>query len=74
METYLTVLDVASAVQLSPKTIYRYVANKEIPFHKINSAVRFCPAEIEKWISDRKQEFSESSPDCSLPFLSECAE
>jgi excisionase family DNA binding protein len=74
METYLTVLDVAEAVQLSPKTIYRYVAKKEIPFHKINSAVRFRPAEIEKWISDRKQEFSESAPDCSLPLLTECGE
>jgi excisionase family DNA binding protein len=74
METFLTVLEVAAAVQLSPKTIYRYVAKKEIPFHKINTAVRFRPAEIEKWISDRKLINAESSPDTSLPLLTECGQ
>ena len=74
METYLTVEEVAAAVQLSPKTIYRYVAKKEIPFHKIHSAVRFRPAEIEKWISDRKLVNSESASDSSLPLLERCGE
>jgi hypothetical protein len=30
------------------------VANAEIPFHKLNRAVRFKPSEIESWMDSRK--------------------
>jgi hypothetical protein len=30
------------------------VANGEIPFHKLNKAVRFKPSEIESWMESRK--------------------
>jgi hypothetical protein len=30
------------------------VANGEIPFHKLNRAVRFKPSEIESWMDSRK--------------------
>ena len=61
METYWTVNEVAAIFQLSAKTIYRYVANNEIPYHKINSSVRFCPSEIKKWIEDKKNAGAEYS-------------
>ena len=54
METYWKVNEVAAAIQVSEQTVYRYVANGEIPFHKLNRAVRFKPSEIESWMESRK--------------------
>jgi excisionase family DNA binding protein len=54
METYWKVNEVAAAIQVSEQTIYRYVANGEIPFHKLSRAVRFKPSEIESWMETRK--------------------
>ena len=54
METYLTVKDVAVIVRLSIPTIRRYTMNKEIPFHKINRAVRYKKSEIEEWVEKRE--------------------
>ena len=54
METFWKANEVVAAVQVSVQTIYRYVANKEIPFHKLNRAVRFKPSEIEIWMESRK--------------------
>ena len=54
MDTYLTVNDVAVIVRLSVPTIRRYTMNKEIPFHKINRAVRFKKSEIEEWVEKRE--------------------
>ena len=54
METYWKVSEVAAAMQVSVQTVYRYVANGEIPFHKLNRAVRFKPSEIESWMESRK--------------------
>jgi len=56
METFWTIEDVAAAVKVSVQTVYRYVANGEIPFHKLNRAVRFKPSEIERWLEGRKAE------------------
>jgi excisionase family DNA binding protein len=46
--------EVAAAVQVSVGTVYRYVERGEIPFHKLNRAVRFKPSEIETWMENRK--------------------
>jgi len=54
METYWKVNEVASAIQVSEQTVYRYVAKREIPFHKLSRAVRFKPSEIESWMESRK--------------------
>jgi excisionase family DNA binding protein len=54
MEIYWKVSEVAAAIQVSEQTIYRYVANGEIPFHKLSRAVRFKPSEIESWMESRK--------------------
>ena len=56
METYLTAYEVAELVKLSLQTIRRYTMNKEIPFHKINRAVRYKKNEIEQWVENRKAE------------------
>jgi len=54
METYWKVSEVAAVIQVSVQTVYRYVADGEIPFHKLNRAVRFKPSEIESWMESRK--------------------
>ena len=54
METYWKVSEVAAAIKVSVQTVYRYVANGEIPFHKLSKAVRFKPSEIESWMESRK--------------------
>ena len=56
METFWKAEDVAAAVKVSVQTIYRYVAQGTIPFHKINRAVRFKPSEIEKWLESKSSE------------------
>jgi len=53
MENYWKVNEVAAALQISVQTVYRYVANGEIPFHKLNRSVRFKPSEIERWIGSK---------------------
>ena len=53
MENYWKVREVAAALQISVQTVYRYAANGEIPFHKLNRAVRFKPSEIERWIESK---------------------
>jgi len=54
MESYWKVNEVAAVLQISIQTIYRYVANGEIPFHKLNRSVRFKPSEIKSWIESKK--------------------
>ena len=53
MECYWKVNEVAAALQISVQTVYRYVANGEIPFHKLNRSVRFKPSEIERWVESK---------------------
>jgi len=53
MENYWRVQEVAAALQISTQTVYRYVANGEIPFHKLNRSVRFKPSEIERWVESK---------------------
>ena len=54
METYLTVRDVAVLLKLSVPTIRRYTMNKEIPFIKLDRAVRYKKSEVELWFEMRK--------------------
>jgi excisionase family DNA binding protein len=54
METYLTAREVALLFKFSLQTIRRYTMNREIPFHKINRAVRYKQSEIEVWFAERQ--------------------
>jgi excisionase family DNA binding protein len=53
MENYWKVREVAEALQISVQTVYRYVANGEIPCHKLDRSVRFKPSEIERWVESK---------------------
>jgi excisionase family DNA binding protein len=52
METYLTIGELAEYLKLTEQTIRRWVLNREIPFHKIKSVIRFRVSEIEKWVTE----------------------
>jgi excisionase family DNA binding protein len=75
MENYWRVREVAAALQISAQTVYRYVANGEIPYHKLNRSVRFKPSEIERWIESKlagipptlSENFSESVTESHEP-------
>ena len=54
MDTYLTANEVALLFKLSLTTIRRYTMNKEIPFHKLDRAVRYKKSEVELWFEKRK--------------------
>ena len=54
MDAYLTADEVASLLKLSLQTIRRYTMLKQIPFHKINRAVRYKKSEIELWVEKRE--------------------
>jgi len=50
VDAYLTADEVASFLKLSLQTIRRYTMLNQIPFHKINRAVRYKKSEIELWV------------------------
>jgi excisionase family DNA binding protein len=50
VDVYLTADEVASLLKLSVQTIRRYTMLNQIPFHKINRAVRYKKTEIELWV------------------------
>ena len=54
MDTYLTAKEVALLFKLSLTTIRRYTMNKEIPFHKLDRAVRYKKSEVQEWFEMRE--------------------
>jgi nitrogen PTS system EIIA component len=51
---HLSVKRVARALNVSEKTIYRWIDRSEIPVHHINDQYRFNAAELLEWASARK--------------------
>jgi excisionase family DNA binding protein len=45
-----TIKEVSSLLQVKTSTIYSWVHNGTIPFHKLNGLVRFDLDEIETWV------------------------
>ena len=69
MDTYLTADEVAKMVRLTVQTIRRYTMKSEIPFHKINRAVRYKKSDIEEWVEKReakKAKAQKEEPQCGL--------
>ena len=56
METYLTIEELANYLNFAEQTIRRWVAKREIPFHKVKGAIRFRVSEIELWIENSPAE------------------
>ncbi len=45
----LTVEQVAKAMQVSVKTVYRLVTENKIPSLRVGSSIRFDPDKIQEW-------------------------
>jgi PTS system nitrogen regulatory IIA component len=54
----LTVKDVAALLDMSEKTIYRWIKQKTIPVYRINEQFRFNRAEILEWATSRRIQVS----------------
>jgi len=50
----ITVRDAAKLLNVSEKTIYRWVAMGELPAHRVNDQYRFNRAELLEWVTSRK--------------------
>jgi excisionase family DNA binding protein len=52
----ITVEEAARLMSLGKTTVYELINNEGLPVHRFKSAVRISPAELEKWINERKAE------------------
>jgi excisionase family DNA binding protein len=52
---FLTVEEVAELLRVSPRSVYDWVSNREIPFHKAGRRVIFLLDEIMEW-TEKKDE------------------
>jgi excisionase family DNA binding protein len=48
-EGFLTVKQAAALLAVKPRTIYAWVADRSIPFHKVGRLLRFDRAELLAW-------------------------
>lgn len=55
--SFLTVIDLAEYLRVSPKTIRNWVLHKEIPYFKVGRLVRFQQEEVMKWILERRNTY-----------------
>lgn len=55
MEKLLTVKEAASILSVSPKTLYSWSEQGEIPFLKLMGSVRFETEALQKWIKGKRQ-------------------
>jgi nitrogen PTS system EIIA component len=56
----LKIKDIVDILQVSEKTVYRWIKDKKIPCYRINHQYRFSRSEINEWILSNKIELSSS--------------
>ena len=62
----LKIKDVVDLLQISEKTIYRWIKEKKIPCYRIQHQYRFNRAEINEWIMSNKVELSSKLIDLTV--------
>jgi nitrogen PTS system EIIA component len=71
----LRVKDAAELLQVSEKTIYRWIAQDKLPMHQVNGQYRFNRAELLEWATSRSIPMSpkmmEEPEDAFIPSLEE---
>jgi len=71
----LRVKDAAELLDVSEKTIYRWIAQGKLPFHQVNNQYRFNRAELLEWATSNRIPFSptmlEEPEDAFIPSLVE---
>jgi putative molybdopterin biosynthesis protein len=53
---FLTVEEVADLLRVSPRSIYDWVSQRQIPFHKAGRRTIFLLDEIMAWTTERRQD------------------
>jgi PTS system nitrogen regulatory IIA component len=54
----LKIKDIINLLQISEKTVYRWIKEKKIPCYRINHQYRFSRSEINEWILDSRIELA----------------
>lgn len=71
----LRVKDAAGLLQVSEKTIYRWIAQEKLPVHQVNGQYRFNRAELLEWATSKSIQISpkmmEEPEDTFIPSLEE---
>lgn len=49
----LTVVETCRYLKITPRTLYRYLRNRQIPAFKLGKEWRFVRSDLEQWIRDR---------------------
>ncbi len=62
----LKIKDIVELLQVSEKTVYRWIKEKKIPCYRIQHQYRFSTSEINEWILSSKIELSSNLLDLSL--------
>ncbi len=62
----LKIKDIVDLLQVSEKTVYRWIKEKKIPCYRIHHQYRFNRAEINEWIMSNKIELSSKLLDLSI--------
>jgi nitrogen PTS system EIIA component len=63
----LKIKDIVDLLQVSEKTVYRWIKEKKIPCYRINHQYRFNRSEINEWILSSKIELSSSLINLAIP-------
>jgi excisionase family DNA binding protein len=58
MKKLISIDELATNLGIAKETIYQWTSIKVIPFYKIGRLVRFDEQEIDKWLTERKQQIS----------------
>jgi PTS system nitrogen regulatory IIA component len=62
----LKIKDIADLLQVSEKTVYRWVSEKKLPSYRINHQYRFNKDEIKEWILKNKAPVSDGSMNSTI--------
>lgn len=62
----LKIKDIVDLLQVSEKTVYRWIREKKIPCYRIHHQYRFNRAEINEWIMSNKIELSSKLMELSI--------
>lgn len=49
----MTVAETCRYLKITPRTLYRYLRNRQIPAFKLGKEWRFVRSDLEQWIRDR---------------------
>jgi len=60
MEELLDPEAAAKVLGIKTITVYKWVAERKIPYVKVGAALRFRPSALEAWLSDREHKVGEA--------------